>query len=118
MPHLTIEYTNNLPEFDAQNALERFNALLADSGHFEELDIKSRAIEFNSFRIGTSNAPRAFVHVKLAILAGRTAEAKAKISQGLLEVLQRVSPWPSGVGVQLCVEIQESDRESYSKVGT
>ncbi len=114
MPHLTIEYTDNLPQFNAGSALLALNSVLAASGHFEEIDIKSRAIRLDTFLIGTSSDRRAFVHVKLAILSGRSTEAKRELSESLLRVLKE-SDWPTSAHVQLCVEVQEIERDVYAK---
>jgi 5-carboxymethyl-2-hydroxymuconate isomerase len=116
MPHLTIEYTNNLAAFDARKALTECNRVLTASEQFEEIDVKSRAIRLDTHRVGAALAPRAFVHAKLAILSGRSVETKREISAGLLLVLQEVCPHVEGLHVQLCVEIQEMDRGSYAKV--
>ncbi len=58
---------------------------------------------------------RAFVHVKLALLSGRSPQIKKQLSESLLAVLQELCEWPAGVEVQLCVELVDIDRESYSK---
>ncbi|WP_093561649.1 5-carboxymethyl-2-hydroxymuconate Delta-isomerase [Pseudoduganella namucuonensis] len=114
MPHLTIEYTDNLPQFNISGALLALNKALVASGHFEEVDIKSRAIQIGTFLIGTSSDNRAFVHVKLAILCGRSIQIKHELSESLLHVLKE-SEWPTKTHVQLCVEVQEIEREAYSK---
>ena len=44
MPHLTLEYTRNLNNFDPALALVAINQAMLDSGLFAEADIKSRAI--------------------------------------------------------------------------
>lgn len=116
MPHLTLEYTPNLPAFDAKAVLWQLNASLVASGQFEEIDIKSRALALETFAVG-SEAPlqRAFVHVRLALLSGRTQAVKRELSERLLSVLQVLQVWPADLHVQLCVEIQEIERESYAK---
>ena len=115
MPHLTLEYTSNLDTLDAAGLLSELNAALAGSGQFEELDIKSRALRFDTFAIGTSPAGRGFVHAKLALLSGRTPAIKAELSQRMLQVLQRRCPPVDGIGTQLCAEILDIDRDSYAK---
>ena len=116
MPQLTLEYTRNLPQFDAAAVLPQLNRFLADSGHFQEVDIKSRAVGFDIFAIGTAPSARAFVLVKLAILSGRSLEVRQALSAGVLAVLRNACAWPDDVQVQLCVEILEMERESYGKV--
>ncbi|MBV4484064.1 5-carboxymethyl-2-hydroxymuconate Delta-isomerase [Pseudomonas sp. SWRI153] len=116
MPHLHMEYTANLPQLNPDVALIRLNNTLVGSGQFgAEHDIKSRAIKVETFKVGTAMGERAFVHVKLALLSGRSAEIKKQLSQSLLTALQDLCEWPAGVELQLCVELLDIDRESYSK---
>lgn len=114
MPHLTVEYTSNLNTFDAGVTLLQLNQALLQSGHFEEIDIKSRAIALDTFQVGTTDS-RAFIHVKCSILTGRTTQVKHALAQSLLQVLQNTFNTPSHLHLQLCVEILEIDRETYAK---
>jgi 5-carboxymethyl-2-hydroxymuconate isomerase len=119
MPHITLEFTSNLPLFKAADTLLAINKVLLASGEFEELDIKSRAIRLETFLVGTqvSNHPdnQAFVHAKLALLSGRSAPTKQALSAALLTVLEQACAWPKTQSVQLCVEVQEIERASYAK---
>jgi len=116
MPHLHMEYTANLTDLNADVALMRLNNTLVGSGQFSaEFDIKSRAVKVETFKVGTALAERAFVHVKLALLSGRSAQIKKQLSESLLAVVQDLCEWPSDIEVQLCVEILDIDRDSYSK---
>jgi 5-carboxymethyl-2-hydroxymuconate isomerase len=116
MPHLHMEYTANLTDLNADVALMRLNNTLVGSGQFTaEFDIKSRAVKVETFKVGTALAERAFVHVKLALLSGRSAQIKKQLSESLLAVVRDLCEWPSSIEVQLCVEILDIDRDSYSK---
>lgn len=55
MLYLTIEYTDNLPQFNASGAFVALNKALVVSGQFVEIDIKSRAIRIGTFLVGTSS---------------------------------------------------------------
>ncbi|PQZ92038.1 MULTISPECIES: 5-carboxymethyl-2-hydroxymuconate Delta-isomerase [Pseudomonas] len=117
MPHLHLEYTANLTQLDTDKALLRLNHALVASGQFgAEFDIKSRAIEVESFRVGTGLNERGFVAVRLALLSGRSPQVKKQLSESLLAVLQDLGPWPEGIQVQLSVEARDMDRDTYSKV--
>ncbi|QXI46649.1 MULTISPECIES: 5-carboxymethyl-2-hydroxymuconate Delta-isomerase [Pseudomonas] len=117
MPHLNLEYSDNLRELNVDVLLLRLNHALVGSGQFaDEADIKSRAEAFRHFRVGTSPGERAFVHVRLAILSGRSPEVKALLSSSLLEVLREALPGRPGVDIQLCVEVLDIDREPYAKL--
>jgi 5-carboxymethyl-2-hydroxymuconate isomerase len=116
MPHLHMEYTANLPGLNADVALIRLNNALVGSGQFaSEFDIKSRAMKVDTFKVGTAMGERGFVHVKLALLSGRSPQIKLQLSESLLAVVQDLCEWPAGVEVQVCVEILDIDRESYTK---
>ncbi|MDF0604767.1 5-carboxymethyl-2-hydroxymuconate Delta-isomerase [Neisseriaceae bacterium TC5R-5] len=118
MPHLTLEYSNNLSDFSPQPVLEALNQALLLSGEFAEIDIKSRAIAFEHFQIGTEKQRRGFIHVTLAIFSGRSTKKKQSISQKLLHALQQAAKLPADIEVQLCAEIIEIDRAAYSKTSS
>lgn len=116
MPHLTLEYSENIGAFDAEAILLALNESLAASGHFEEADIKSRCVRRDAFRVGTASEPRAFVHATLAILSGRTLDTRRALSDRVLSVLKAHCRAPSGVRLQLSAQVVEIERESYAKV--
>src|ERR1044072_1235034 len=116
MPQLNLEYSDNLT-FKVDLVLLRLNQALVASGQFaDELDIKSRAQGFAHYRVGTSPLARGFVHVRMAMLAGRSPDIKKQLSHALLEVLRESVEQKPGVDIQLCVEILDIDRESYVKL--
>ena len=117
MPHLHLEYTANLTDLAVEKTLLRLNNVLMASGQFgSEFDIKSRALKVESFQVGTSLSPRAFIAVKLSLLSGRSPQVKKRLSESLLAALQDVGEWPADMQVQLSVQLVDMDRESYSKV--
>ena len=115
MPHLTLEYTANLSGFDPQAALAAINAASEASGLFGESDIKSRAVAVEHYRIGVKPLPRAFVHVCVALLAGRSAAERKALADGVLAALNATVDAPPGCELQLSVETVELDRPSYAK---
>jgi len=70
---------------------------------------------FSHYRVGTGLGERAFAHVRLAILSGRSPEVKQQLSASLLAVLRDALPEHEGVDLQLCVEVLDIDREPYAK---
>ncbi|HEK1011004.1 TPA: 5-carboxymethyl-2-hydroxymuconate Delta-isomerase [Pseudomonas putida] len=116
MPHLNLEYSDNLRALNVDVLLLRLNHALFGSGQFaDEADIKSRAQVFSHYRVGTGLGERAFAHVRLAILSGRSPEVKQQLSASLLAVLREALPEHEGVDLQLCVEVLDIDREPYAK---
>ena len=87
MPHLTLEYTDNLV-FDEQLLLARLHAELVATGAVNLKGIKSRAIRLTEYRIADGNPEYAFVHVNLLIREGRPFEVQKDAAQRVLEVLK------------------------------
>lgn len=117
MPHLNLEYTRNLSGFDPARALAAINAAALASGLFGEADIKSRAIALDVFQIGIEPAPRAFVHVRIALLAGRSANDRKQLADAVLAALNAAVDRQNGskIEIQLSVETLDIDRPSYAK---
>ncbi|HEX5393992.1 MAG TPA: 5-carboxymethyl-2-hydroxymuconate Delta-isomerase [Rhodocyclaceae bacterium] len=117
MPHLTIEYTSNIQGFNASETLAAMNAILIASGECEEVDVKSRTLRLDDFQIGGNAATaRGFVHGELALLSGRSAETKKRLSDELMRGLQKLAEhWSKDLHIQLSVEIRDMDRASYGK---
>jgi 5-carboxymethyl-2-hydroxymuconate isomerase len=87
MPHLTLEYTDNL-SFDVQPLLARLHNELVATGAINLKGIKSRAIRHTEYRIADGNPDYAFVHVNLLIREGRPVEVQKDAAQRVLEVLK------------------------------
>jgi len=87
MPHLTLEYTDNL-SFDVQTLLKRLHAELVATGAINLKGIKSRAIRHTEYRIADGNPEYSFVHVSLLIREGRPVEVKKEASQRVMAVLK------------------------------
>lgn len=115
MPHLTLEYTSNLPAFDAPKVLAALNQAMVDLNLYGEPDIKSRALRLDHFQAGIAPTPRAFVHLKAAILSGRSADERKQTAEALLSVLNATVDAPFLGEIQISVETIEIDRPSYAK---
>jgi 5-carboxymethyl-2-hydroxymuconate isomerase len=117
MPHCVLEYSSNVVDPpDLSVLLEEIHRCLMETGHFQLPDIKSRAIRHEVFRVGDGSAETSFVSLTIAILEGRTDEAKARLAVMALEVLKRAySKALSSQKLSLSVEIREMHRGSYHR---
>jgi 5-carboxymethyl-2-hydroxymuconate isomerase len=95
MPHLHLEYTANLPQrrCGVDPAQQRWWVRSVRGG----VRYQSRAVKVETFKVGTGMGERAFVHVKLALLSGRSPQIKKQLSESLLAVLQDLCEWPAGL---------------------
>ena len=117
MPHLHIEYSDNIQNLDVKPMLLGIHQALCDEKYITEPnDLKSRAICQQDYVIGLDlNTTQAYVHARVSLLSGRSPELKQAISQCVLQVLQQHVPAQQGLTVQLCVEIVEMPKDCYSK---
>lgn len=115
MPHINLEYTRNITNFDAQGILSALNQVCLDTGLFGEADIKSRAVGLDDFQVGVKPGLRAFVHVRIALLSGRGSEQKKGLSNGVLAMLMDRVKVGEGMEIQFSVEVVDMDRGCYAK---
>ncbi len=87
MPHLTLEYTDNL-DFDVQPLLTRLHSELVATGAINLKGLKSRVIRHTEYRIADGNPEYAFVHVNLLIREGRPLEVQKDASHRVLTALK------------------------------
>ncbi|MDA7417816.1 5-carboxymethyl-2-hydroxymuconate isomerase [Xenophilus arseniciresistens] len=118
MPHIVIEHTTNLPPLPWDDMLAAVTSELAGSAQVEdEADLKARVLHTDAFRVGLAGQGRAFIHVTVRILAGRSAAQKRDFSDRVTRgMLARMPPLPAGLAAHLSVEVVDMDRESYRKV--
>ena len=89
MPHLTVEYTDNLDQgADIQGLLSALCGVLIARGDTYPIGgIRARAIRLSEYRVADGQHDDAFVHVTLRIAAGRSEEVKRATGAELFEVL-------------------------------
>lgn len=87
MPHLTLEYTDNL-DFDVQSLLARLHEEVVATGAINLKGIKSRVIRHTEYRIADGNPNYAFVHVGLLIREGRPIEIQKEATRRVMAVLK------------------------------
>ncbi|MDO5639759.1 MAG: 5-carboxymethyl-2-hydroxymuconate Delta-isomerase [Neisseria sp.] len=111
MPHLLMEYTDNL-YVEPKAALRALNRVLIASGEFEPDHIKSRALCHHDYCVGDGEAD-AFVHLTLSLLSGRTMAVRAALAENLVAALTPLLQ--AGVRLQITADVRELERECYGK---
>jgi 5-carboxymethyl-2-hydroxymuconate isomerase len=115
MPHLTLEYTSNLPRAVAGPELfGRLHGILADVGGIEMRNCKSRALGYDTFLVGDGGDEVAYVHLDVRILEGRAADVRREVGRQILETL-RAAYDADTRSMQVTVEIRDMSRELYFK---
>ncbi|GAA5501914.1 5-carboxymethyl-2-hydroxymuconate Delta-isomerase [Deinococcus xinjiangensis] len=116
MPHLTVEYTDNIQNPRISELLRALNGvLLARPDIYPVGGIRARAYCLSEYALADSKHPDdAFVHVTLKIGAGRSEEVKKATGDALFAVLaDHFAQAYAAHGLMLSQEIQE-----FSEAGT
>jgi 5-carboxymethyl-2-hydroxymuconate isomerase len=107
MPHLTLEYTDNL-SFDVQPLLARLHEELVATGAVNLKGIKSRTIRHAEYRMADGDPDYAFVHVGLLIREGRPLETQQDAARRVMAVLEETFGERFKTGyLSLSVDIKE-----------
>ncbi len=107
MPHLTLEYTDNL-DFDVQSLLARLHDEIVATGAVNLKGIKSRAIRLSEYRIADGSQGYAFVHINLLIRQGRPLETQKEAAYQVMAALEETFEGRFENGyVSLSVNIEE-----------
>ena len=117
MPHLTLEYSDNLPgPVDFDSLFARLHAALVETASVRLADIKSRAVAQPRFRVGAGGPEAVFAHLTVALFGGRDVALQRQITERLLEILRDglARAWAERP-CDLTVEIREIRRETYAK---
>lgn len=90
MPHITVEYTDNIADEAEINALlKKINeTLIAANSVFPTGGLRARAIKLTDYFIADGSADDAFVHVTLKIASGRSDEVKKQVCDKLFQMIE------------------------------
>ena len=107
MPHVILEYTDNL-EFETQPLFARLHDELVATGAVNMKGLKSRAIRHTEYRMADGYEGYAFAHLNILLRAGRSVETQQDVARRALAVLEETFGHRYAEGyLSLSVDIQE-----------
>lgn len=121
MPHLVIEYTNNLPVKAMKQVLAKASDALIQCGLFSPIDVQARLIPLANYRIGDGTEPKshAFVSAEVKLLGGRDQSTKNLLGEMLIAALSDAVKLEvalnSGLTIQVSALITEMPVALYFK---
>jgi len=109
LPHCIIEYSKDLEKTVNPNDLMKYvHKGALNSKLFNAEDIKVRAIPFYYYLVGGIN--KSFIHITIRIFSGRNDEQCKKLSNLVLDELNKINL----TNISLTVEIIDIAKEHYS----
>lgn len=110
MPHIVIEYSENLNhQVKSSELTKKAHKTVTDSGLFDPQAVKARSIAYNDVTL-PDNAQN-FLHITTSILSGRTEEEKKSLSTALFQTAKTAIPEID----KLSVNIHEMNINTYTK---
>jgi 5-carboxymethyl-2-hydroxymuconate isomerase len=111
MPHIIIEYSENLlPKLDVNALITELHGALDGLYNVTQDRLKTRAIKLENYLVGIHGRSGQMVHITLKLLTGRTVAARKEMGGILASVARKHIPLESA----LTVEIVELDKETYT----
>lgn len=116
MPHAILEYSSDLqPLPDFRQVFHEVHAILDAVAGARISNAKSRAIPVEAY-VGDGDARRAFVHLEIRLMEGRSSEVRGEVSATCLEVLVAAfGDASTNRDVQITVHVTDLERATYSK---
>jgi 5-carboxymethyl-2-hydroxymuconate isomerase len=118
MPHLTLEYSNNLVGTVNLNELfKKIHRALAEFDSVRLSEIKSRAIPYDQYHIGDGSPQRIFIHLTVAVLDTKPLAEQKQISELMLSILgEEFARSNRERPCDITVEIRPICQQTYGKM--
>ncbi|MFI8187827.1 5-carboxymethyl-2-hydroxymuconate Delta-isomerase [Streptomyces sp. NPDC085946] len=115
MPQITVDYSERLAEhFDRPGFAKALHATVVEIAAAKPPACKTQFRRTEDTTVGPDTEDHAIVHVHIGLLAGRTEETRARLTEAVLELLrQHVKP-AEGLALHASAEVRDLD-PSYRK---
>ena len=118
MPHCILEYSSNIKDKgNLKKLLHDINAMLAGTGLFNLMDIKSRAVEHDIYVVGDGDPNRAFVALTISVFSNKPDDVKTNITESAFQLLKDAfSTTLQEKKCSITVQLGDIHRESYRRI--
>jgi 5-carboxymethyl-2-hydroxymuconate isomerase len=115
MPQITVDYSERLAEgFDRPGFARALHTAVVDIAAAKSPACKTQFRRTEDTTVGPDSEGHAVVHVHIGLLAGRTEETKARLTEAVLELLRQYVEPAGGLALHVSAEVRELD-PSYRK---
>ncbi|MER7896637.1 5-carboxymethyl-2-hydroxymuconate Delta-isomerase [Streptomyces sp. NPDC096046] len=115
MPQITVDYSADLADgFDRRGFAQALHEATVEIAAAKPPACKSRFRPTEDIVVGPEAEGHAHVHIHIALLAGRTEETKARLTQAALDLLRTYLKQPEGHALHTSAEVRDLD-PSYAK---
>lgn len=118
MPHIILEYTNNIAQpVEAGTFFPGVHAVLEEVGKIPVRNCKSRLLRTETYWLGHGDPKEAFAHLDIRFMEGRSKQVKQAIGYRCLSLLKKYfEPTIALLDLQMTVEVRDIVRAFYFKL--
>ncbi|MCH0539137.1 isomerase [Streptomyces sp. MUM 203J] len=110
MPQISIDFSPALDEaFDRRACARALHPVVVETVGARPAACKTRTRTAGDFTVGEGDGRDAVVHVEIALLAGRTDEAKARLSEAAVALVRDHLKPLDGLTVHVSAEVRDLD---------
>ncbi|MER5291253.1 5-carboxymethyl-2-hydroxymuconate Delta-isomerase [Streptomyces pharetrae] len=115
MPQITVDYSERLAgHFDRPGFAKALHTATVDIAAAKPPACKTQFRRTEDTVVGPDTEGHAIVHVTIGLLAGRTDETKARLTEQVLELLRQYVKPAEGLALHASAEVRDLDA-SYRK---
>ncbi|MFF8091726.1 5-carboxymethyl-2-hydroxymuconate Delta-isomerase [Streptomyces sp. NPDC016675] len=114
MPQITVERSASLDDIDWEEFALALHPVVVDTAAARLEACKTRILRSEDEAVGGERERHAIVNVSIALLAGRSDETKARLTEAVVELLRGHVKPRDGVTLHLSAEVRDLD-PSYRK---
>ncbi|MGW0816845.1 5-carboxymethyl-2-hydroxymuconate Delta-isomerase [Streptomyces viridiviolaceus] len=114
MPQITVERSPYLDDVDWEEFALALHAVVVETAAARLEACKTRVLRTEDEVVGAERERHAVVDVSVALLAGRSDETKARLTEAVVELLRKHVRPRDGLTLHLSAEVRDLD-PSYRK---
>jgi 5-carboxymethyl-2-hydroxymuconate isomerase len=114
MPQITVQRSSYLDHVDWEKFALELHPVIVETAAARLEACKTRVLRSEEDVVGGDRSGHAIVNVSIALLAGRTDETKARLTEAVVELLRKHVEPQDGLTLHLSAEIRDLD-PSYRK---
>ncbi|MEV7887605.1 5-carboxymethyl-2-hydroxymuconate Delta-isomerase [Streptomyces sp. NPDC002817] len=114
MPQITVERSPYFDHVDWEEFALALHPVVVETAAAKLEACKTRVLRTEDEAVGGEKQNHAIVNVSIALLAGRSDETKAKLTEAVVDLLRKHVGPEDGVTVHLSAEVRDLDA-SYTK---
>ncbi|MET9776021.1 isomerase [Streptomyces sp. NPDC006367] len=114
MPQITVQRSGALDDVDWEEFALALHPVVVETAAARPEACKTRVLRGEEDVVGAEKEGHAIVNVSIALLAGRSDETKARLTEAVVELLRKHVGPRDGIRLHLSAEVRDLD-PSYRK---